>query len=157
MNIHKKWTNVKLFLRQFYAYPVLDLWLTEKAWILFNIFVCSQKKNARRIAQSCERTRLSLDPETRKPQCFSQFRGVHWVSGRKNRQENSQRGSLLSHLAGEIFANFYKWPQLLSFFFLNNPKSLFINPLPRADGNKFDLSRLFDPVYYSERTHSETS
>jgi hypothetical protein len=91
------------------------------------------------------------------PLRFSQFRGGDQVSGRKNRQENSQRGSLLSHLAGEIFANSYKWPQLLSFFFLNNPKSLFINPLPRADGNKFDLSRLFDPVYYSEGTHSETS
>ncbi len=52
------------------------------------------------------------------------------------------------------FADPYK---LSSFFLLNDPVRLFVNPLPRTNGNKFDLFRVFDPVYDSERAHSQTS
>jgi hypothetical protein len=52
------------------------------------------------------------------------------------------------------FAGPYK---LSSFFFVNNPVRLFINPLPGTNRNKFDLGRVFDPVYDSERAYPETS
>jgi hypothetical protein len=44
--------------------------------------------NATRIGQGFQRRRLSLDPETRKPKFFSEFRAVDWLSGRKNKLEN---------------------------------------------------------------------
>jgi len=41
--------------------------------------------------------------------------------------------------------------------FLNHPESFFVDPFSGAYGNKFNLSRFFDPVDDSERTDSKTS